>query len=399
MSYPPNWNAGCSYERENMSDDTHYEVLGSEPGASRDELRDAYRARVEDLEAARERKGVTDKQLQDNRDQVAHVRAAWNVLSDPFQRRRYDESIQGPATGSNAGDDVEILDDDDDGAPGRAVQLTGWRKLMAPPPPKNGSGKTPPARRPAPEPTISLPAGVRLAEPRARGMAMLFDLAILVVLFSGVSFLLPGLIKSDYHKIIDRISNLNDLHDSQVSIDDANSAIKSADKAIAKAQDSGKSADVKSAQSDRKSAASDLKNAESAFAKTAKDAKKNGVAAPHDAKALQKHVDNLNDGLQSTQYVTALVTLVLAMLYLVPITARTGKTFGMRNRGVRVIRVDGSPVGWYAAFTRFLIPVLLALAIPSFGPVIALGMVLWSYRDRNRQGIHDKLAKTLVVAA
>jgi len=378
-----------------MSDDTYYEVLGSEPGASRDELRDAYRARVDDLEAARQRKGVTDQQLLVNRDQVAKVRAAWNVLSDPFQRRRYDESLESTAAGG--GDDVEILDDDD--TPGHEVQLTGWRKLMAPPPPKNGSGKTAPARRSTAEPTIALPSDVHLAEPRARGMAMLFDVAILLVIFSGVSLLLPGLVKSDYHKIVDRISNLNDLHDAQVNIDDANSAIKSADQAITKAEATGKNADLETAQSDRKSAANDLKNAQRTFNKTAKDAKKNGVAAPHDAKALQKHADKLNSDLRGTQFATAAVTLVLAMLYLVPSTARTGRTFGMRNRRIKVVRVDGSPVGWYPAFARFFVPVLLAVAIPSFGPVVGLGLVLWGYRDRNRQGIHDKLAKTLVVAA
>jgi hypothetical protein len=31
--------------------------------------------------------------------------------------------------------------------------------------------------------------------------------------------------------------------------------------------------------------------------------------------------------------------------------------------------------------------------------VAALGMVLWNLRDRNRQGVHDKLAHTFVVQA
>ena len=32
------------------------------------------------------------------------------------------------------------------------------------------------------------------------------------------------------------------------------------------------------------------------------------------------------------------------------------------------------------------------------GAIAGLGMVLWFFRDRNHQGFHDKLAKTLVVA-
>ena len=59
--------------------DNYYEELGVEPGASRDELREAHRQRVSELEAAREKKGVTESQLQANREEVARVRAAAQV--------------------------------------------------------------------------------------------------------------------------------------------------------------------------------------------------------------------------------------------------------------------------------------------------------------------------------
>src|SRR5262249_21445669 len=141
-------------------------------GASRDEIREAHRRRVADLEAAREKKGVTESQLQANRDEVARVRAAWNVLSDPFQRQRYDERLTADA---ERGSDVEIVGDDEPGPqPGAEGQLTGWRKLLAPPPPKpsasggssNGTGKgaqATPNRRPRPEPTVELPEGMTIA--------------------------------------------------------------------------------------------------------------------------------------------------------------------------------------------------------------------------------------------
>ena len=58
------------------------------------------------------------------------------------------------------------------------------------------------------------------------------------------------------------------------------------------------------------------------------------------------------------------------------------------------------------SFVRFAVPVVLTLALTvsgsglgQIGPIIALGMVLWGFRDRNGQGVHDKLARTLVVAA
>src|SRR4029453_13605355 len=131
--------------------DNYYEELGVEPGASRDELREAHRQRVSDLEAAREKKGVSESQLQANRDEVARVRAAWNVLSDPFQRQRYDAQLGAESESSG---DVELVDDDARATESGGTQLTGWRKLLAPPPPKepsgggngNGNGNKPPPR-------------------------------------------------------------------------------------------------------------------------------------------------------------------------------------------------------------------------------------------------------------
>jgi len=358
-----------------MTDENYYEELGVAPGASRDEIRDAHRQRVADLEAARERKGVSDSQLQANRDEVARVRAAWNVLSDPFQRTRYDAELDAPETAS--GDDVELVDDGDGPQAGGETQLTGWRKLLTPPPKPtaatngaNGSAKASPSnKRPRPEPTVVLPAGVRLAEPRVRGMALLFDISILIVVFFGVSLVLPGLLQSDYKDIQDKISKVNNLHDSRQSLDDAKSA-------------------------------SDKKSAQKDFDKAQKEAQKAGVTNTDGTpKQLQQQADKLSDKIKTTGYVTSGVTLVLGLAYLVPITARKGYTLGMRGRRLRVVRVDGSPPGWYASFTRFALPLIFAVALPSFGVVLGLGMVAWGYFDKNGQGIHDKLARTLVVTA
>jgi uncharacterized RDD family membrane protein YckC len=90
---------------------------------------------------------------------------------------------------------------------------------------------------------------------------------------------------------------------------------------------------------------------------------------------------------------------VLGLAYLVPPTKRKGRTLGMRGRKIRVVMVDGSPPGWYASVTRFALPLLLAVAIPQLGALLGLAMVAWGYFDRNGQGIHDKLARTLVVDA
>ncbi len=58
----------------------------------------------------------------------------------------------------------------------------------------------------------------------------------------------------------------------------------------------------------------------------------------------------------------------------------------------------GRRSGWYGSFVRFFVPILVALAIPTIGPLLGLGIVLWGFRDANGQGIHDRLAQTIVVA-
>ncbi|MEX2100471.1 MAG: RDD family protein [Acidimicrobiia bacterium] len=351
-----------------MTDDSYYELLGVEPGASRDELRAAYRERVESLEAAREGKGVTDSTLRANREETARVRTAWNVLSDPFQRQRYDAQLDASADGDG---DVDV---DASGESGGEVELTGWRKLMAPPPPKqprngtaaSGGGKTPPPRRPVPQPTIPLPPGVTLAEPRTRGMAMLFDISILLLIYIGIQFFVPSLIQSDYKDITDKISNLADREDNQNE----------------KADNFSDRADTAK------------KNGNTEKAQSLRDDEK---AARNEADAASKQADKLADDIKGTQYTTLVIIFVLFMLYLVPMTAMTGRTLGMRGRKIKVLRVDGAPAGWFPSFARYVIPIAIALAVPTLGPVLGLGLVLWSFRDPNRQGIHDKLAKTIVV--
>jgi curved DNA-binding protein CbpA len=366
-----------------MTDDSYYEMLGVEPGASRDDLRAAYRSRVENLEAAREGKGVTESSLQANREETARVRTAWNVLSDPFQRQRYDAQLSGPAE-AEGGDGA----DDDDAGEGAAVELTGWRKLMAPPPPKqprNGSsaggsgGKRPPAR-PAPQPTIPLPAGVTLAETRSRGMALMFDISILLLIYIGIQFFVPNLIQSDYKDISDKITHQNDVK-SKAS-DKADSAQSAASTASDKAKAATKKGDT---------ATADTQNAK---AQAQRQIEKTQRAKANKA---SKQADKYSSDIQGTQYTTLVIIFVLFMLYLVPATAITGRTLGMRRSKIHVIRVNGEPVGWFPAFARYVVPIAIALAVPTLGPVLGLGLVLWGFRDANKMGIHDKLAKTIVV--
>lgn len=67
-----------------------------------------------------------------------------------------------------------------------------------------------------------------------------------------------------------------------------------------------------------------------------------------------------------------------------------GQTPGKRLMGIRVRRLDGEPMGWWASFERF----------GGYSASIVTGLggffqILW---DRNRQGLHDKVAETVVTA-
>jgi uncharacterized RDD family membrane protein YckC len=68
-----------------------------------------------------------------------------------------------------------------------------------------------------------------------------------------------------------------------------------------------------------------------------------------------------------------------------------GTTPGKRLLGIRVVREDGSPAGFFTMLIREWI----GKAISSM--VFSLGFI-WILIDRDRQGWHDKLVSTFVVA-
>ncbi len=66
-----------------------------------------------------------------------------------------------------------------------------------------------------------------------------------------------------------------------------------------------------------------------------------------------------------------------------------GQTPGKRLLGIRVLRLDGKPISWWISFERFG-----GYAAGLLTGLLGFFQILW---DRNRQGVHDKLAETVVV--
>jgi hypothetical protein len=167
----------------------------------------------------------------------------------------------------------------------------------------------------------------------------------------------------------------------------------------------------------------DKKKVSDANAAAAAAAKKHDTAGEQKAKAdaataraaqtkdtkhkdqLTAEVKKLNDKLGPSINLVFVVAMLLLLLYLVPSTALTGQTLGKRLRHIRVVKLDGSLPGWSTALIRFGVPLLVGTVLAvllRFGPlglaVAVLGIVGW-ISNPNRQGLHDRLAKTIVVEA
>src|SRR5882724_11707155 len=115
--------------------DDYYELLGVDEDAPVDDIRSAYR----------DKKASVDTSAGDDaKSDVAKLNKAWNVLSDPYQRGRYDQQ-------RTEGDDADAeYDNDDEDAP--VVRKSSSRT-------NDRAERRNKNRQPA-KPTIALPAGV-----------------------------------------------------------------------------------------------------------------------------------------------------------------------------------------------------------------------------------------------
>jgi uncharacterized RDD family membrane protein YckC len=82
---------------------------------------------------------------------------------------------------------------------------------------------------------------------------------------------------------------------------------------------------------------------------------------------------------------------ILAFLYCTYPVAAGGRTFGMAVAGLRVVRPDGSPVGWWQAIVRIL-------ALPLSFLTLGFGFLLILLRQDHR-ALQDLIGGTVVVYA
>jgi uncharacterized RDD family membrane protein YckC len=96
-------------------------------------------------------------------------------------------------------------------------------------------------------------------------------------------------------------------------------------------------------------------------------------------------------------YLGASVALIVLIIDLI-LLARNGQTIGKKLLGIKVVRVDGTPVTLFRVFfLRYVCNTFLSL-IPLLGSIYGLADSLMIFGEKRRT-IHDYIADTIVIKA
>jgi len=310
--------------------DNHYEILGADEDASRDEIRAAYRERVDELDP-----DTWTGDAEDRREQASAVNRAWNVLSDPFQKERYDDEL--------AGGEVDITDDDEDHDDAEVAPSLGARR-----PARSRGGRDRPT---------TTPTGQPLAAMRARINALSVDVLVILVILVGLSFLIGRAFSQPAVEVTIR-------------------------------------GDVfRTTELDGR----DYNDTKDAVEATAREDWLEDNTGPLKDKGVK--VDEVEEPPRSVLVIGQVATLVLAIGYVtIPSLAR-GQSPGKRFFKIRVVSADGAKARPMQIVLHYGVSIALATAVALPGAAAAIGMTAWSNWDKAGQGINDKLAKTFVVEA
>jgi curved DNA-binding protein CbpA len=336
--------------------DDYYSLLGIDADASVDDIRGAYRVRKQGLDTASDT-GKAD---------AAKLNKAWNVLSDPYQRGRYDQqraaAAESGAPDTDQDDDTTSTNGSGPKGPRAAARNSRQARQQSIREARQARMKTP---------TIAPPAGTKFPATRQRIIAMVIDLLVLIVLVSGSQVAAQAVAKSQKPAIVKQIDNLNDQITKQNKIksdaDGRVSADKKANNTAAQATDQKASDDAKA-----------------------------------QVTSLTKQRDDAASKLNPYFIGGIAIAFLLGFLYLAIPSALTGRTLGKRTQHLKTLREDGSPLGLRGAVVRYglivLVTFVLYFVLQQIAAVIVLfGVTMWM-RNPNMQGLHDRFAHTIVVS-
>jgi hypothetical protein len=333
--------------------DDYYDLLGVDADASTDEIKAAYREMKDELAASTDDGAKARK---------AKLNKAWNVLSDPYQRGRYDSELERGVIA----DDLDYDDDDEEPSTNGSSPA---KRGAASAPAKRGR-----ERQPIGPPTIPAPEGTHYPQTKQRMIAMGIDLAVLLLLFVGSQLLTVNLQKSNERAAYDARSELveTSIPDQEDAVDTAKDQLKTAQQATPVVQ-----ANVEKAQA-------------------------NVDAEEQKLDDLNSQLDDAEQKLAPISQVVMGVTFLIGFLYLIIPSMFWGATVGKRRQHLAVYREDGTPARKGDLIKRYGLLVIATYALSFIlGPiaaVIVLFIVTMWMRNPNQQGLHDRFCKTIVVA-
>jgi hypothetical protein len=337
--------------------DDYYDLLGVDADASTDEIKAAYREMKDELAASTDDGAKARK---------AKLNKAWNVLSDPYQRGRYDSERE-------RGVIADDLDDDEEPSTNGSSPA---KRGAASAPAKRGR-----ERQPIGPPTIPAPEGTHYPQTKQRMIAMGIDLAVLLLLFIGSQLLTVNLQKSNERAAYDARSELveTSIPAAEDKVDAAKDDLKEAEAAVPEGQQP------------------------TASQQKAIDAAQADVTAAEDAKkGLDSQLEDAEQKLAPISQLVMGITFLIGFLYLTVPSMFWGATVGKRRQHLAVYREDGTPARKGDLIKRYGLLVIATYALSFIlGPiaaVIVLFIVTMWMRNPNQQGLHDRFCKTIVVA-
>jgi uncharacterized RDD family membrane protein YckC len=91
------------------------------------------------------------------------------------------------------------------------------------------------------------------------------------------------------------------------------------------------------------------------------------------------------------------IALIFALFYEVAMLRYWGATVGKMICGIKVVRSDGSSLGWGVSFGRYFMYNVVISAVPFLNWILLLTTAIMAGTDEQKRGLHDRVCDTRVV--
>jgi uncharacterized RDD family membrane protein YckC len=92
-----------------------------------------------------------------------------------------------------------------------------------------------------------------------------------------------------------------------------------------------------------------------------------------------------------------LVALVFSLFYEVLMLRYWGATLGKMACGLKVVRSDGSSLGWGVSFGRYFMYNVVISAVPFVNWILLITTAVMAGTDEQKRGLHDRVCDTRVI--